>query len=202
MSVSYLKRLAPQSGCALTMRSGESLEIVSPYEAQVADFACFARLDPREYFSSGRTLDYNERSLLTTGAVLYSSRSRQMMRIVYDNAGRHDYLLTPCSAEMFRILRGEEDHPSCHQNLTKALREYGILEDDVHSTFNAFMNVDFASDGKITIGVPSSKKGSRVVLRAQMDLIVGLTSCSSEYSNNGACKPIDYGVTSFNTRTG
>jgi len=174
------------------MESGELLEVVSPCDEQVADLACFVREDPREYFSAGRTLDYNQTAFITTGATLYSNRSRPMMQIEHDDAGRHDYLLTPCSTEMFRILRRMEGHPSCHENLAKALGVYGISGDDIHATFNAFMRVDIAPGGKISIGAPSSRKGSRVVLRAQIDLIVGLTACSSEHSNNGTCKPIDY----------
>lgn len=39
---------------------------------------------------------------------------------------------------------------------------------------------------------PSSRPGDRIVLRAEMDLHVGLTACSAEKSNGGICKPIDF----------
>jgi uncharacterized protein YcgI (DUF1989 family) len=192
MPVSELKRLAPQTGCAFSMRMDDELEIISPLDEQVADLACFARMNFREYFSAGRTLDYNENVFLTTGSTLYSNQSRQMMRIEHDDAGRHDYLLTPCSLEMFRILRGMDRHPSCLENLAAALCSYGVPTDGIHSTFNAFMHVEMAANGRISIMPPSSKAGNRIVLRALTDLIVGLTACSSEHSNAGICKAIDY----------
>ena len=36
--------------------------------------------------------------------------------------------------------------------------------------------------------------GDRIVLRAEMDLIVGLTACSAAASNGGVYKPIDWSV--------
>jgi uncharacterized protein YcgI (DUF1989 family) len=194
MSVSTLKRLAPQTGCALILRAGEALEIVSPYAEQVADLALFALADPREYFSAGRTLDYNECVFVSTGAILYSNRSNPLMEIELDQAGRHDYLLTPCSARMFEILYQRHAHPSCLTNLVRALETFGISEDCIHATFNAFMHVDIEPNGRIVLRPPSSKAGDRIILRGRTDLIVGLTACSSEHSNNGACKPLDYRI--------
>ena len=68
MSVSRLSgRLRPQSGCAFMLAARESLEITDPLGQQVADLAIFRAADPAEYFSAGRTLDYNQRIYLTTG---------------------------------------------------------------------------------------------------------------------------------------
>ena len=38
------------------------------------------------------------------------------------------------------------------------------------------------------------RAGDYIELRAMMDLIVGLTACSAEMSNNYCLKPIDYEV--------
>jgi uncharacterized protein YcgI (DUF1989 family) len=192
--ISTMSRLEPQTGCALVLRAGEALEVLSPRDEQVADLALYAYADPREYFSAGRTLDYNSCVFLTTGSTLYSNRSTPMMRIELDHAGRHDYLLAPCSARMFQILRNLDRHPSCHENLAKALQPFNISSDDIHATFNAFMCVDIDLGGRIAVIPPSSRAGDRIVLRALVDLIAGLTACSSEHSNNGVCKPIDYRV--------
>lgn len=39
-----------------------------------------------------------------------------------------------------------------------------------------------------------STAGDYVLLEAEMDLIVGLTACSAEDSNNGSFKPIHYEI--------
>ena len=54
------------------------------------------------------------------------------------------------------------------------------------------MNVEMAQDGRVTVGPPRSKPGDSIELRAEMDLIVGLTACSAEMSNNYRFKPICY----------
>ena len=41
---------------------------------------------------------------------------------------------------------------------------------------------------------PKSRPGDFIELRAEMDLVCGLTSCSAENSNNGSFKPIDYEI--------
>jgi uncharacterized protein YcgI (DUF1989 family) len=46
----------------------------------------------------------------------------------------------------------------------------------------------------LEIGPPWSKPGDFMDLRAEMDLIVGVTACSAEMSNNYSFKPIDLEV--------
>ena len=58
------------------------------------------------------------------------------------------------------------------------------------------MNVDVLPSGELEIGPPLSKPGDFMDLRAEMDLIVGVTACSAEMSNNYSFKPIDLEVRS------
>ncbi|GAC1498198.1 MAG: urea carboxylase-associated family protein [Vulcanimicrobiaceae bacterium] len=187
-----IETLPAQSSTAVLVPSGKALEVIDLQGEQVADLCIFSAADPREYFSSGRTLDYNERIYLTTGALLYSNRSRPLVRIEQDDVARHDYLLTPCSERMFEILNGVSGHPSCHANLCLALKPFGIESDGIHATFNCFMNVAVSPEGAVTVLPPASRPGNRAVFRAMDDLIVGITACSSERTNNGRCKPIGY----------
>src|SRR5699024_3879362 len=143
--------------------------------------------DPREKLSSGKSLDFEESLLLSTGNFLWSNRSRKMMQILEDTNGRNDFLLAPCSKETFEIMYGHERyHPSCFENLYTSLKPYGIAPDDIPTAFNIFMNVQFQPDGKLRVEPPLSKAGDHVLFEAQMDLLVGLTACSAEDSNNGS----------------
>jgi uncharacterized protein YcgI (DUF1989 family) len=184
--------IEPQSGVALLLRRGQTLRVIDPVGEQVSDIVAFALDDPAEWLSSGRTLDYNSTLLLTAGHILYSNRSRPMFTITADTVGRHDFTLAPCSPEMFRLLHGYEgEHPSCFANLARALALHGIPADAIPVAFNAFMNVQFEPDGRLSVEPPLSRAGDHIDLRAEMDLIVGATACSAEQSNNGAFKPID-----------
>ncbi len=188
-------RIAPQSGTALLLPRGALLRITDPRGEQVSDVTAFARDDVREWLSSGRTIDYANTIYPTTGHTLYSNRSRPMFTIVEDTVGRHDFLLTPCSPETFTIIYGTTGHhPSCFENLATHLAPFGIAPDTIPTTLNVFMNVDVLPSGEIAIHPPRSRAGDYIVLRAEMDLIVGVTACSAELSNNGTFKPIDIEV--------
>jgi uncharacterized protein len=192
MTVIERRHLAPQTGTGLTVRRGQLLRITDPQGEQVSDLTSFASGDAGEWLSSGRTIDYANTIYLTAGHTLYSNRSRPMWTIVEDTVGRHDFLLTPCSPDTFRIIYGTTGHhPSCFENLCLALAPFGIGPDAIPTTLNVFMNVEVDPSGELRILAPRSTAGDHVLLRAEMDMAVGVTACSAELSNNGSFKPID-----------
>jgi uncharacterized protein len=87
-----------------------------------------------------------------------------------------------------------QPHPSCFANLAEHLAPFGIAPDAIPTTFNIFMNVEIDAAGALKILPPRSKAGESILLRAEMDLIVGLTACSAEMSNNYRFKPIGYEI--------
>jgi uncharacterized protein YcgI (DUF1989 family) len=188
--------IPPRSGVAFLLNRGQRLRVIDPQGEQVSDMLAFNREDTGEVISSGRTLDYASRLYLTTGDPLYSNRSNVMLRIVEDTVGRHDFLLTPCSKDTFRIIYGDQDpHRGCFGNLAEALAPYGIGPDQIPTAFNIFMNVPInAETGALTVEPPLSKAGDHILFEADQDLIVALTACSALQSNNYAFKPIHYEI--------
>jgi uncharacterized protein len=195
-------RINPQSGTAFVLRRGETLRVIDPEGEQVADLMAYALDDPHEWLSSGRSIDYNDTLLFTAGHRLYSNRSRVMLRITGDSVGRHDFLYTPCSSDTFALIyKHDGPHPSCLENLARSLGAFGIDADRIPTTFNIFMHVEIAADGRLTVRPPKSKAGDSIELTAEMDLIVGLTACSAELSNNYRFKPIDFEIGAALQRT-
>ncbi len=188
--------IEPQSGCAFILRRGQMLRVIDPKGEQVSDLTAFSLEKPRSGLSSGKSVDFAETIFLTTGHILYSSLSEPMLEIVGDTVGRHDILLPPCSQETFNLLYPGHSgyHPSCFENLHTALADHGVRKEEVCSTFNIFMNVEIEPTGRVRVLPPLSRAGDRVEFRALMDLVVGLTACSAEQSNNYAFKPIHYEI--------
>lgn len=188
--------IAPRSGTAFKLAKGQLLTVIDPEGEQVADLLAFNAHDTGEVISSGRTLDYASKIYIGLNDPLYSNRSQVMLRIVEDTVGRHDFLLTPCSADTFRIIYNDEHpHHGCFGNLSNALAEYGISPDQIPIAFNCFMNVEINSDDwSISVQPPKSRAGDYVTFVAEMDLIIGLTACSALQSNNYAFKPIQYRI--------
>jgi hypothetical protein len=188
--------IPPRSGIAFTLQAGDTLKVIDPEGEQVADLLAFNRHHIREAISSGRTFDYASRIYLTKGDPLYSNRSNVMLRITEDTVGRHDFLLAPCSREMFRILYGDaHPHRGCFGNLAAVLKPFDIVADYLPTAFNCFMNVPIdGATGEFKVLPPRSRAGDSISFLAEMDLVIGLTACSAGQSNNFSYKPIHYEV--------
>lgn len=192
MSVS---EIPPRSGVAFRLKQGQVLKVIDPLGTQVSDLLAFSAEDVGEMISNGRTFDYEETIVLTTGHRLWSNRSRPMLTITEDSVGRHDFLLTPCSEATFRHFYPDQPvHRGCFGNLAEALMPYGVEPDMIPCAFNVFMNVVVASDGRLRVDPPISRPGDFVKLRAEMDLTIGLTACSAYASNGGSFKPIHFEI--------
>ncbi|MGO3804863.1 MAG: DUF1989 domain-containing protein [Sphingobacterium sp.] len=190
-----IQTIEKQTGKAFKLKKGEILRVIDPVGEQVSDMVLFNAQDSREKISAGKTMDFENTILITKGHHLWSNRSRKMVDILEDTNGRNDFLLAPCSPETFQILYDNpEYHPSCFENLYTNLAEFGIQPDDIPTAFNIFMNVQFGLDGELSVDPPQSKAGDYVLFEAKMDLIVGLTACSAEQSNNFIFKPIQFEI--------
>jgi len=190
-----VREIPPRSGAAFVLQAGEVLRVIDPLGTQVSDLVAYNAADVREVISNGRTFDYEETIALTTGHGLFSNRSNVMLQIVEDTVGRHDFLLTPCSEATFRHFYPQHPvHRGCFGNLAEALAPFGIEPDAIPTAFNLFMNVPVLGNGSLRVDPPTSKAGDYIRLRAEMDLIIGLTACSAYASNGGSFKPIHYEI--------
>jgi len=182
-----VQQLIPAAGGAgLHLKRGERLRIIDPQGGQSGDIVAFSQ-DGRQRLSNGRTFDYNGKIYLSTDDVLWSDRSEPMLTIVADDVGRHDFLYSPCSLEMYRIQYAATGyHANCHDNLCAELRKLGIAPDPLPTAFNFFMNVEVQPDGRLVFAPPRSRAGGSLVVRAEMDLAVALSSCPASTCNGGA----------------
>ena len=126
----------------------------------------------------------------------WSDRSEPMLTIVTDDVGKHDLLYAPCSMEMYRLQHGStEYHSNCYDNLCSAFRELGIEPEPLPSSLNFFMNADVAADGRLSLLAPRTRAGAAITVRAQMDLLIALTSCPASTCNaGGPIRPLGFEV--------
>jgi hypothetical protein len=191
------QRIAPQTGVAVELEPGDRLTVLDPCGEQVSDLYLVVADDPAEVFSSGRTTDFGNSIYVSTGSQLWSNRSRVLAEVVDDTVGVHDLTLTPCSQETFDVLYpelGRAPHPSCFANLCSALAPHGVDPDRIGTTLNVFMDVWTDERGELHIDPPPTRPGDRFTIEARLPVVVGITACSAEKSNNGHCTPIDWRV--------
>lgn len=186
-------RISAQSGTSFQLKKDQKLTVTSPEARQVADLFCFSDLRAHDALSSGRSIDYNETILFTSGHTLYSIAGFPLLNIEEDTCGRHDFLVTPCSLQMFQMLSNTNSyHPSCHENLCRSFADQALPTELISTTFNIFMNYEFDISGILKLKNPRNKAGDFIVFRACEDITVGLTACADPDTNAGTCKPIEY----------
>lgn len=187
MSDKYL--IPACSGKKMGVKQGQLITIVDVEGGQVADFFAEVSGNGTEFLSTGVTIDCNESLALRVGSIIYTNRYRPMLEVVSDDVGEHDLLHPCCRPEMYDFFYQNGDgHPNCLDNINGALGENRSMITPV----NLFMHTRINMDGSISVEAPRSKVGDQIVLRALMDITLGVAACSVSESkcNSGECTPI------------
>lgn len=179
---------------ALTMKEGESLRFVDMEGKQVPDLVCFNQRDLSEEISMGNSLLINKRRELVKGNVLYSVICNPMMTITgYSN--ELSYAYGPmCSEEVNRVRYGVAGTRNCRDNFALALKDWGFTARRIPDAFVPFMRVEVDERGNMEIREPTSKPGDHYDLRAEMDLVVGISNCPQERNPCNGFNPTAMGV--------
>jgi hypothetical protein len=177
------------SGKRIDVRQGQTITVVDIDGGQVVDFFAEVTGSPAEFLSTGVTIDCNESLRLKAGDTIYTNLYRPMLEVIEDDVGEHDLLHPCCRPEMYDFFyHNGEGHPNCYDNINGALDEHRPIITPV----NLFMYTKINTDGSISVEAPKSKAGDRIVLRALMDITLGVAACSVSESkcNSGKCSPV------------
>lgn len=197
-----------EHGGACLVEKGQVLRIHLVEGQQVGDCAFFNADDPREQFHVGQTWALNV--MLQTGNArsfryFYSKPPREnlMLTVIEDTVRVHfGNCAGRCSTKLLALRDKRENVRSCQENLAEALLPFGISGDDIGDVFNVFMNVDLGTDGSFAIRAPQTKAGDYIDLRAEMNIIAGISACpnSNNPVNNFRAKPL--GITVYEMLSG
>ncbi|HUG76855.1 MAG TPA: DUF1989 domain-containing protein [Burkholderiales bacterium] len=178
----------------LTMKQGQTLRFVDMEGKQVPDVVCFNERDLSEALNLGNSLLINKRRELVKGDVLYSVICNPMMTITgYSNELSYSYG-PMCSEEVNRIRYGVAGTRNCRDNFAMALKGWGFTARTIPNAFVPFMRVEVDGKGSMEILEPTSEPGDYYDLRAEMDLVVGISNCPQERNPCNGWKPTPMGV--------
>jgi uncharacterized protein YcgI (DUF1989 family) len=185
-------QIPPKSAQALRLGRGDVLRVIDIEGLQVADVVAFDATDPREHLSQGFTRANNDMATVKVGDKLFSNLNSPLLTVVEDTVGVHDLLFPPCSRFLYERVFGVQGKTGCREHLAAALEQYGIGFELVTDPFNAFMNAGIDDAGRMVISEPHSRPGDHVDLRAERDLIVGVSACAADVNdcNGGVCTSI------------
>jgi uncharacterized protein YcgI (DUF1989 family) len=89
----------------------------------------------------------------------------------------------PCNRWGYDQVLGQPGTTGCLENLRDALAAYGIEDGAVPDPFNIFMNTNINDKNEMAIEAPKSKAGDYIDLIAEMDCLVGATSCAEDVAS-------------------
>ncbi|TMK22883.1 MAG: DUF1989 domain-containing protein [Alphaproteobacteria bacterium] len=89
---------------------------------------------------------------------------------------------------------GVPNTPNCRGNLAMALGPWGFNYRDIPNAFVPFMNVEVDGNGTMEIREPTSVPGDYYDLRAEMDLLIGISNCPQERNPCNGWNPTPMGV--------
>ena len=186
--------LQPVSGKALPVLRGEVLRIIQEEGEQCVDFNAFNLHDYKEYMGASNTRS-RQKFRLKKGDMVWtvSSRDRPMYLILEMPASCvTDILGGRCKASNFVSL-GFDLHTNCQDTLAAAIGEYDLTPDDVHDSFNLWMNTEWDSTGSSWITKNTGRKNDYVDLLAMIDTLAVAAQCGSGDTgpiSNYSLKPI------------
>ncbi len=189
--------IPPKDAKAIHLRRGQRLRIVDVEGDQVADLVAFDASNPRESFSQSFTRMNNEKASVDVGDSLFSNRDTPLLSVTADSVGVHDMLFPPCNRFMYRYVYGIEDKTGCREHLAAALEPFGIGFELVTDPFNVFMHTCIEGEsGRMRILPPKSAAGDFFEVRAEVDLVVGVSACAADITdcNGGRCTAIEIRV--------
>ncbi len=181
--------IAARSGIAIPVLKDQLITVIDLDGCQVVDFFAEALDKPEEFLSTGVTIDCNESLRLLLGDLIYTNQYRPMFELLIDDVGEHDLLHPCCRPEMYDFFyHNGQGHPNCLDNINDSLGQRRPIITPV----NLFMYTRIKEDGSISVETPLSKPGDRVVLKALMDVRLGVAACSVSESkcNGGKCSPV------------
>jgi len=171
--------IPPMSAKSFIVNKGEKIRIIDVEGGQPGDFVAFNLNNFSEKFSQARTRVENRKFKVTENDTLWTNSNppRVMFTITKDSCGTNDLLFTPCCRYALKT-RFQVDRDGCLENLAKALLEWNITENEIPDPLNIFFNVEGNPSGEIRIGEQVSKRGDLIELRAEIDSLVAISTCS------------------------
>lgn len=136
---------------------------------------------PTERLNVADTVKVQWNAYLRAGKLLLSDMGRVLMSIVEDDAETHDTFCGTSNAATNAAKYGEGRNSSAFPNgrdrLLLGSAKHGLGRRDVHPCVNLFKGTRIERDGTITPLIGPYQGGRKVILRAEMDIIVVLANC-------------------------
>ena len=184
--------MAPATGWADAIKTGQRLRVTDLEGLQVVDMAVFNAQNVREKLSTsysrsragterlGGEDGFHPRDRLFEGDFLMSTINNEIMRITADTAdvkGMHDVHGRMCNRHLYAAMgAGEKD--GCQEIISGVVAPWDLRPEDIPDTIDLFMNFHHdCTQGWWVLEDGVSKPGDYIEFEALMDCVVALSNC-------------------------
>ena len=182
---------------SFTVRRHRTLRLTALEAGANVSLLCFNRHDFVDRYNMADTLKGQHTAKLTTGHILVSDMGRAMLSITGDTLGWHDPLGGHDTAAHVEKKWGSKNYQTARNDFHRNSRDHFLVELAKHglNARDLVPNVNFFSKlladdaGRLSFVPNHAQPGDFVDLRAEMDLLVILTTCHHPLDTSPAYGP-------------
>ncbi len=173
------------SASSFVVRRQHTLRLTALESGANVSFLCFNSAEPIDRYNMADTLKGQHTAKLTTGFILVSDMGRALLSITGDTLGWHDPLGGHDTAAHVEKKWGPKNyqsarndwHRNAHDHFLIELGKHGLNARDLVPNINFFSKLSTDSDGRLSFVPAHAKPGDFIDLRAELDVLVILTTC-------------------------
>ncbi|MCE2576147.1 urea amidolyase associated protein UAAP1 [Komagataeibacter sp. FNDCR2] len=156
---------------------GQALRIINTSGNNGVSVMLWNADDPSERYNAGDTVKLQWTTRLSTGRVLFSDMGRVLASIIGDTGGYNDALAGGSTPQSNEKNFGNAALRNTRNNMRLMAGKHGMTVRDVPPCMNFFSHVSAGPDGRLAWVDDSIRAGAHVDLRAEMNLLVGISNC-------------------------
>ena len=170
-----------REGRGVRLAAGRSFRVVDVEGRQCVDVFAFCADDVSEYHSAEHTRVHVNGLFPRPGEHFVTNKRRPILLFEEDaTPGVHDMLIAACDPARYEGLDVRGWHPSCQENLERAMAELGHKRIEIPQPINLFMNIPVREGGELGWEPAPTSAGDHVVMRAELDLLLVVSACPQD----------------------
>lgn len=185
-----------------SLGKGEALSIRQPHGFATVALVAWSANDPSERLNLPDTVKVQWNTRVQKGRVLFSDMGRVMLSVTEDSTGGAHDVLVGGSTAASNAARYPGATRNTRDNLVLVAGKLGLTRRDLPLALNLFAPVRVQQDGTLYWNTDLLHAADYVDLRAEMDLMIGLSTCPHPLDPNPAYAPAPVTVTSYRADTG
>ena len=179
------------------LKRGEAIRIDQQDGASTVALIAWNAADTSERLNLVDTVKVQWTTAIGKGRVIFSDMGRVMFSMIEDSSGAHDCLMGGSTAASNAAKYPDAKTRNTRDNLVLVAGKFGLQRRDISAVLNLFAPVRIDDAGGFHWHGKRSNSGDYAEMRAEMDMLVGLSKCPHPLDPNPVYAPAPVIVTRF-----